>query len=153
MAGNTVDDQAAIALRGHHFLCLLTYKGYGYTPGFVDNMTTIADAINSGRPVRLVSGPDDICGALSADDRIACDHDCSRLQTLAMDDVAIAAVADFFPQGMGAAMVITPEIAASLRAAFAEGSIRAACVSCRWREFCDAIAAEGFAGTPLLPSP
>ncbi|MCQ2005095.1 DUF1284 domain-containing protein [Rhizobium sp. NRK18] len=153
MAGKTVDDHPAIALRGHHFLCLLTYKGYGYTPGFVDNMTAIAGAINSGRPVRLVIGPDDICGALSADDRIACDHDCFRAETMMIDERALKAVEPFFPDGMAGEFFITPDIAARLRSAFAEGSIRAACSNCRWKVFCDDIAADGFTGTLLQPSP
>ncbi|MGR6431796.1 DUF1284 domain-containing protein [Rhizobium sp. PAMB 3174] len=152
MAGNTVDDQAAMALRGHHFLCLLTYKGYGYTPGFVDNMSAIAAAINSGRPVRLVSGPDDICGALSAEDRVACDHDCFRVETMMIDDLALKAVEPFFPGGMAGEFFITPDIAAALRAAFVEGSIRAACTNCRWKAFCNDIAADSFADTLLWPS-
>ena len=52
-------------LRGHHFLCLLTYKGLGYTPAFVENMTAIATRINAGAKVILHPGPDDICAALT----------------------------------------------------------------------------------------
>jgi uncharacterized protein len=152
MAEGGATDRDVISLRGHHFLCLLTYKGYGYTPGFVDNMTAVAGAVNSGRPVRLVSGPDDICGALSADDRTACDHDCFRAETRMIDERALKAVEPFFPGGMAGEFFITPDIAAHLRVAFAEGSIRTACANCGWKTFCDDIAADAFAGTLLHPS-
>ena len=39
-----------VRLRGHHFLCILTYRGHGYTPSFVANMTEIVADIAGGDP-------------------------------------------------------------------------------------------------------
>jgi hypothetical protein len=81
-----------VRLRGHHFLCLLTYKGLGYTSAFVENMSAIVAAINAGRPVMLVKGADDICNALSAADRVACDHDCMTADVAKCDEQAMQQV-------------------------------------------------------------
>jgi uncharacterized protein len=141
----------ALRIRGHHFLCLLTYKGLGYTPAFVENLSRVAEAINAGQRVMLVSGPDDICEALSAHDRTACNHDCAKPDTLRIDELAIHAVAPTIGSGMTEPFTLTATMVAKLRGEFAKGSIRAACRDCRWRDICDDIAAQDFDGVRLFP--
>ncbi len=85
---DAVEENQPVRLRGHHFLCLLTYKGLGYTPAFVENMTAVATRINAGAKVILHPGPDDICAALTPADRAACNHDCAKPETEALDDMA-----------------------------------------------------------------
>ena len=136
-------------LRGHHFLCLLTYKGLGYTPAFVENMTAVANRINAGAKVILHPGPDDICAALTQADRAACNHDCAKPETAALDDLAEKATAAVLGHGLNDAFTLDAEKVAKLRAAFLTGESRSACGLCRWRAICDEIAASGYAATLL----
>lgn len=145
-------EQKAIHLRGHHFLCLLTYKGLGYTPGFVKNMSAIAEAISQGCQVVLKEGPDDICNALSTDDRTVCDHDCTTKRAMEIDREAAEAVSPIIGKEMAEPFVLDGEMVKRLRTAFQEGSIRAACSRCRWRLICDGIADGGYAETRLYPA-
>jgi hypothetical protein len=140
-----------VQLRGHHFLCILTYRGYGYTPAFVENMTDIVAAIGRGRPVRLVSGPDAICGGLTAEDRHACNHDCGKAETMELDRLAVEEVGDLLGLDLSGRIEIDQSMVARLREAFAARSVRSACRRCPWSDFCTEIAAESFAGTKLFP--
>jgi len=140
-----------VRLRGHHFLCILTYRGYGYTPDFVANMTGIVADIGRGRPIRLIEGPDEICGGLTAEDRRACNHDCARAETLELDRLAVTEVGDLLGTDFSGLIEIDREAVSRLRVAFAARSIRSACRRCPWSEFCTEIAAEGFAETKLFP--
>ena len=140
-----------VRLRGHHFLCILTYRGYGYTPAFVANMTSIVADIGRGRPVQLVEGPDAICGALTPEDRHVCNHDCNRAETLQLDRLAVQDVRALLAVDFGAPVEIDQDTVARLRNAFASRAIRSACSRCPWSDFCDQIAAEGFAETKLFP--
>ena len=142
-------EAAPIRLRGHHFLCLLTYKGLGYTPAFVENMTAIATRINAGAKVILHAGPDDICAALTPADRAACKHDCAKPETNALDEMAERATAAVLGHGLSEAFTLDAEKVAQLRAAFLTGESRSACGLCRWRAVCDEIAGSGYAQTLL----
>ena len=50
-------------LRGHHLLCLLGYRGMGYSKEYVDNMTRLRQTLRTDpeTSVLLVAGPDDLC--------------------------------------------------------------------------------------------
>ena len=139
-----------VQLRGHHFLCILTYRGYGYTPAFVANMTGIVDEIGRGRPVLLVEGPDAICGGLTPEDRQACNHDCGQADTRALDRLAVEDIATHLGIDFGGPIEIDPATVMRLRSAFAARTVRRACARCPWSDFCDRIAAEGFAETRLF---
>ena len=142
-----------VRLRGHHFLCILTYRGYGYTPAFVKNMTEIVEAIGQGRKVVLVEGPDDICSGLTPECRKICDHDCSRPSTAEIDLFASDAARQFIPLN-SEPFVLDRDHVELMRREFAGGAIRQACGRCPWKNFCTEIAAEGFAGTKLFtPEP
>ena len=143
------DENGSIRLRGHHFLCLLTYKGLGYTPAFVQNMTAIAHRINAGAKVILHPGPDDICAALSPTDRAACNHDCAKPETSALDDMAEKATVAVLGHELNEAFALDAAKVAKLRAAFLTGESRSACGICRWRSICDEIAQSGYADTLL----
>lgn len=143
-------EQVPVRLRGHHFLCILTYSGYGYTPAFVANMTALVEAIGQGSKVTLVDGPDDICSGLSPECRKSCDHDCSRPSTFEIDLLASDAVRQLLPLHSGEPFVLDREHVALMRREFAGGTIRRGCERCSWRAFCSEIAAEGFAGTKLF---
>ncbi|TSI10727.1 DUF1284 domain-containing protein [Lysinibacillus sp. BW-2-10] len=50
-------------LRGHHILCLLGYRGMGYSKEYVENMTQLHQLLraNPQTTVLLVEGPDYLC--------------------------------------------------------------------------------------------
>jgi hypothetical protein len=140
-----------VRLRGHHFLCILTYRGYGYTPAFVENMTSIVGEIAGGRPVQLSEGPDAICGGLTADDKRICNHDCDRAETRELDRAAVAEIDQVLGIDFTRPFIIDDRMVERLRSAFADRSIRSACRRCPWSNFCTEIAAEAFSATKLFP--
>jgi hypothetical protein len=53
-----------VKIRGHHLLCLNFYRGAGYSPEFVRNVTDILRKIkNRNIKMEIVIGCDDICSA------------------------------------------------------------------------------------------
>lgn len=54
---------AMFRLRGHHLLCLLGYRGMGYSAEYVENMTALHQTLRDypETDIRLVNGPDDLC--------------------------------------------------------------------------------------------
>ncbi|WP_274651156.1 DUF1284 domain-containing protein [Paenibacillus humicola] len=66
-----------IRLRGHHLLCLLGYRGKGYSDGFCANMTTIYETLRTQpeTELELIEGPDDICAAFPDDQVPHCEND------------------------------------------------------------------------------
>jgi uncharacterized CHY-type Zn-finger protein len=65
----------AIALRGHHLLCLLGYRGMGYSDTYVDNMTGVYRTLLSepSTACEIVSGPDRLCACFPADGDYHCE--------------------------------------------------------------------------------
>ena len=148
-----------IRLRGHHLLCLLTYRGVGYSDTFVANLDRVAARLTGGEAVEIVAGPDDVCEPLCAADDGMAAH-CHLRRTRARDRAALGAVSAVLGRGLavgdaaaGDALVLDPETVARLRAAFAAGTIRAACTRCPWDGLCTQVAEAGFAGTRLHPVP
>ena len=138
-----------VLLRGHHFLCILTFRGKGYTDAFVDNMSAKVAAIREGQPVQLVEGPDDICNGFTDACREICDHDCNARETAKMDRQAVEAVSSLLGRPLETATPLEAAEIAALRVAYKQKSIRAACADCSWKEFCDGIADDRFTGTLL----
>ncbi|HNQ35476.1 MAG TPA: DUF1284 domain-containing protein [bacterium] len=61
-------------LRGHHLLCLLGFRGLGYSPEFVARMQEVRSALNSKRRffIQVVTESDDICRACPYHSNNAC---------------------------------------------------------------------------------
>jgi uncharacterized protein len=140
-----------VQLRGHHFLCILTYRGKGYTERFVARMTALVEAINDGMPVVLMSGPDDICAGLSQKCREDASHDCLAAEIRELDRMAASALNKVLRRDLSVAAPLGRSDVELLRKAYASGSIRAVCNGCSWKDFCDEIVAENFAETLLAP--
>ena len=137
-----------IRLRPHHLLCLLTYKGEGYSPEFIANFDRLIRQLAAGHePVEIVSGPDDICAPLVAGG----DCHCFNESVLERDQKAAQQLSPLLgePVVPGAVLELTGARLAMLRTAFRNGDIRAACEECPWKELCDGLASGGFAGTSL----
>ena len=58
-------EPGVLRLRAHHLLCLLGFRGLGYSEAFVANMTRVADKLRAqpDTVVELVANPDVICAA------------------------------------------------------------------------------------------
>ncbi len=134
-----------IRLRPHHLLCLLTYAGKGYSPAFTANYDGIAGRISHGEDLVIVEGPDDICAPLLGDPEPHCWRDSvTERDRLAARDLQELLAG---PIQTGATMALVPDIVQRMRAAFATGQTRAACLGCQWSDLCSVIAAEGYRGT------
>lgn len=55
--------QKTMKIRGHHLLCIQSFKGFGYNQDFIDNMYKLIDAIKSSNDLflHIVAECDDIC--------------------------------------------------------------------------------------------
>lgn len=139
-----------LRLRHHHLLCLLGYVGKGYTEAFVANLDRVVDRVSAGERILLVDGPDDVCTPLLTA-RTGKEPHCLRESARHRDAKAAVSAAEVLgqPLPVGAVVTLDAEKTRRLRAAFAAGTARAACVGCEWYDLCSAISADGFQGTRL----
>lgn len=133
-----------VRLRAHHLLCMLTFVGEGYTPAFTDNYRRIAERLNAGEEIELVSGPDDICAPL-LDEK---EPHCFKASVIERDAAALADVAALLGEEIQIGAVVVPDagLLATLRRNFASGDIRHACGGCEWEDLCSRIAGHNFQG-------
>lgn len=54
-----------VEIRAHHLLCLLGFRGLGYSPEFVEKMGEVAGELrsNAATPITILAECDVICGA------------------------------------------------------------------------------------------
>lgn len=144
-----------VRLRGHHLLCLLTYKGKGYSPAFVANLDQVADRLTAGEEVLLVEGPDDVCAPLCRDGGSEDDPHCGLDRVRDRDRQALEAISALLNRSLrpGERLTLDRRTSGRLRQAFGSGEIRPACAGCDWADFCTSIAEAGFAGTYLHAAP
>ncbi|GGD57012.1 DUF1284 domain-containing protein [Paenibacillus nasutitermitis] len=116
-----------IKLRGHHLLCLLGYRGMGYSADFCTNMTDIYETLRS-KPdslVELVAGPDDICRAYPPEQDNHCNGTVHRL-----DGDVLAKL------GLSSGNIISwQEICAAVALKVAPDDIGHLCTSCPWQSY------------------
>lgn len=134
-----------VRLRPHHLLCLLTYVGKGYSPAFIANYDAVAARITQGEPVLIVAGPDDVCAPLLQEPGAHCHEDgVTERDSLAARDVGAYLGRTV---GTGTRLVIDAALLSAMRAAFAAGTTREACLECPWSDLCTSVAGDGYAGT------
>lgn len=139
-----------IKLRGHHLLCLLTYKGKGYTPEFSLNFTRIVRRLSRGEEAMIVAGADDLCQPMLCQPDFHCADDHTReIDRQALADMGRLLGRDLSP---GDRLVFDAQGVTRLRQAFLAGEIRTACQACSWQAHCNSIAESGFHQTRLKPS-
>ena len=139
-------DKNAVRLRGHHLLCLLTYKGLGYSPEFVAGMTATAARLVAGATAEIVEGPDDICEPLCR----AEEHPhCHEATVPERDRRALSLVSDLLGRSLnsGDRLAFDEELRARLRSAYRDGAFETACALCEWQPLCRDIAADGYKDT------
>ncbi|WP_227287708.1 MULTISPECIES: DUF1284 domain-containing protein [Alphaproteobacteria] len=136
-----------VRLRPHHLLCILTYVGKGYSPGFTANMTRIAGRLSAGEEVEIVAGPDDICIPLLTDP----DPHCHRTSVTGRDKAAARELSLSLNLRIktGAKLVLDADLLSRLRKAFASNRVRSACTGCEWIELCGSMSARRFDGAVL----
>ncbi len=137
-----------IRLRGHHLLCMLTYIGKGYSPAFVENYDTIAGRLSKGEDILLIDGPDDICAPLLCGGDCHCHDEGPRNR----DNVAIKDVGLLFGETLSLYKPFTldDKRLSFMRAAFAQGTLRTACIACEWYGLCTKIAvSDNFANVKI----
>lgn len=139
-----------VRLRPHHLLCVLTYRGAGYSAAFCANFDHIAARIAGHEEIEICAGPDDVCAPLLVSDVPHCFND----SVVVRDAQAADAVSELlgFPIINGATFKLNDSLLDRSRHAFADGTIRAACTGCEWQSFCTDIAARDFAETRLKPA-
>ncbi|MCC3376105.1 DUF1284 domain-containing protein [Cohnella sp. REN36] len=117
-----------IRLRGHHLLCLLGYRGKGYSPGFCTNMTAIYERLRTEPETRieLIEGPDDICRAFPVDQEPHCEN-----ASVYRKDLEIAAVIGIAPGERRTWSDICSSVAKQVR----PDDIRHLCSDCMWEPY------------------
>lgn len=136
----------SVRLRAHHLLCMLTFAGEGYTPDFVANLAAIVRRIANGESIELIDGADDVCAPLAATG----DEHCTSASVARRDRAALLALVEGDFAVDVRPLLLDAAALERLRAAFAAGTIRAACRGCEWNALCTDIAAGGFSGSALL---
>ncbi|MBB3945041.1 hypothetical protein GGQ73_000966 [Rhizobium skierniewicense] len=138
-----------VRLRAHHLLCMLTYVGKGYTPGFTVNYDRVAKRLSGGEEIEIVSGPDDICAPLLNDETAHC----FRASVNTRDANALSVVTEWLGETFEIGSRIKPDKAfiEKLRSGFQQGSLRTACSGCEWMGLCDRVSASNFCGVKVAP--
>ncbi|MFC5446997.1 DUF1284 domain-containing protein [Paenibacillus aestuarii] len=137
-----------IGLRGHHLLCLLGYRGMGYSAQFCENMTAVYETLRS-KPdtmIRVVLGPDDLCAAYPQDQEPHCEN-----RTVYQRDAEIV-------ERLGLAVGMErswADICARVAEQVTPGDIGHLCATCKWEPY--GVCADGVrligSGEALPPVP
>ncbi|MBI4308042.1 MAG: DUF1284 domain-containing protein [Chloroflexi bacterium] len=119
-----------VRLRGHHLLCVLGFRGKGYSAAFVENMARVVGHIRLEKdtPVRVLLKPDDICHPcpFRLDDRCRRKPDAEeRVQVHDADVMARLGV-------LGGAMLPWSEIEARIAKHIAPEDLHQICRTCSW---------------------
>lgn len=86
----TQQQHEGITLRGHHLICLCFFSGEGYSSEFVENLSNVLRRAESGEPVEVCEGADDVCNACPSLWERRCRHsENSEEETREMDRAAL----------------------------------------------------------------
>lgn len=138
-----------ILIRPHHFLCMLTFMGKGYSAAFVKNYAKIVERLNSGEDIKIVDGPDDICKPMLHEP----DHHCHNDSVKARDIAAAGKISEVLQVDLASVrqLSLPRSQVNTLRRAYEDGVFRVACNGCQWQELCASIAARDYRGCHLDP--
>jgi uncharacterized protein len=138
----------SIRLRGHHLLCMLGFRGMGYSPEFTRNMASVYEKLreNPSTMVTLVSGIDDLCCCFPEDKPYHCnsatvhERDSAVLKRLKLSPGSTAQWSD---------------ILVLLREHIQPGELGTLCSTCQWRSYgvCEDGVARISSGEGLAPLP
>ena len=76
-----------IILRAHHLLCLLGFRGFGYSAKFVENLEEVYKKVRQASPlIKIIAREDDICKACPLVEKDCC----SRLDPIKLDRAVLS---------------------------------------------------------------
>ncbi|MFD2331192.1 DUF1284 domain-containing protein [Cohnella sp. GCM10020058] len=132
-----------IKLRGHHLLCLLGYRGKGYSEGFCANMTRVYERLRTEpeTEIELILGPDDICAAFPEDQ----EPHCENASVYRKDEEIARQIGIAIGERRAWADVI-----AAVAIRVGPNDIGSLCRDCRWEPY--GLCREGVAHVHLSPS-
>lgn len=115
-------------LRGHHLLCLLGYRGMGYSQQYVQNMTRIHHTLRTKPRTELlvVRGADDLCEKFP--DVLTC-H-CEDANIHRRDAAVLNKLGLYIGQTLSWA-----DIEEQVRRSVVPENISSLCQSCSWRSY------------------
>jgi uncharacterized protein len=137
-----------IELRGHHLLCLLGFRGMGYSPEFSANMAAVYEALRTEPTtiVRIVRGVDHLCVCYPSDKPYHCNSDSVHVK----DDRVLEQL------GLQPGdQVRWTDILDRVRSLIAPEDIPKLCASCPWLQYgvCEAGVTHIRDGGNLAPLP
>lgn len=115
-------------LRGHHLFCLLGYRGMGYSPEYVQNMTHLHQTLRNNPKtfIQLVKGPDQLCekfpnsGIYHCQDENIYERDAVILKKMGLEIGQI---------------LMWEEIESRVRKFVVPSDIQMVCETCSWRSY------------------
>ena len=127
-----------IRLRPHHGMCLLNFRGMGYSPEFTKKMTAVSELLRR-EPETAVSvsdGADDLCSV--------CPHcvngKCTSNNPAVFDQRVLEAA------GVHAGDVVTWKDFSGKTEVLNRTALKEICAGCRWLQVCIEIAGSGTDG-------
>ncbi|WP_312094396.1 DUF1284 domain-containing protein [Niallia sp.] len=115
-------------LRGHHLLCLLGYRGMGYSAEYIENMTHLHHILRT-KPdtiIHLVDGPDHLCKKYPNSGK----YHCQDIHIYKRDELILEKLA--LHEGQ---KVQWKEIEESIRNYVNPSDISYMCETCSWRSY------------------
>lgn len=124
-------------LRGHHLICLHFYRGKGYSPAFVENLSAIVRRAEEGEEIEVVSGADEVCSACPyLKDGLCGQKDGADEEIRGLDRKALA-----FLRVAPGESVLWQEIREKVLAAPSQW-FDSFCTGCDWFDLCDRVRRE-----------
>ena len=130
-----------IRLRPHHGMCLLNFRGMGYSPEFTEKMTAVSELLRR-EPETAVSvsdGTDDLCSV--------CPHCVNGKCT--SDNPAVFDRRVLKAAGVHAGDVVTWKDFSGKTEVLNRTALKEICAGCRWLQVCIEIAGPNAAGPEI----
>lgn len=137
-----------IELRGHHLLCLLGFRGMGYSEAYAANMALVYNRLRDkpDTAVTIVAGPDQLCACFPAD----AEPHCENASVARLDERALAKL------GLRVGLTLPwSAVIERVRGSVEPEDINVLCHTCEWRSYgvCEAGVRTVKRGEALPPLP
>jgi len=116
-------------LRAHHLICILGFRGLGYSREYVDNMTRIVDQLQPSTSIEVLSKPDDICAPCPFLGEKGCQERGPESESVARDrDLAVMKRLNI----VAGDRITWAEVRERLRRSISPGDLMDICQDCQW---------------------